>query len=136
MMLRSLIVQRKAGLHFLIDLKNKLLMPLKTNRLAKYFCTSILLLWTCSLLAQKTVTGRVTSSTDKQPLAGASVQVRGSKAATTSDANGNFQINVPSNKSVLQISVVGFERMEIPVADKTDLGEITLTATSTTLNDV
>jgi hypothetical protein len=50
-------------------------MPFKTNALA-CCCAVVLLFVSTSLLAQKTVTGRVTSNADKQPVAGATVQLR------------------------------------------------------------
>ncbi|MBS1596960.1 MAG: TonB-dependent receptor [Bacteroidetes bacterium] len=111
-------------------------MPLKTNRLARYVCFAIFFLWSCSLFAQKTVTGKVTNNADKQPIAGASVQVKGSKTVTTSDADGSFHIVVPTSNSTLQISVVGYNKLEIPVGERTDLGEIALIASPTNLNEV
>ncbi len=111
-------------------------MPLKTNRLARCCCLVILLIWNCSLLAQKTVTGKITNNTDKQPIAGASIQIKGTKTVTASNVDGTFHVSVPSDNSILEITVVGFQKMEVPVAGKSDLGEIALTSVTTTLNDV
>ena len=111
-------------------------MPLKTNTLARYVCLAIFLMWNCSLLAQRTVTGKVTNSTDKQPIAGATIQVKGTKTVTASEADGTFHITVSTNNSTLQISSVGYDKIEIPVGAKTDLGEIAVTASATNLNEV
>lgn len=65
------------------------------------------------------VTGRVTSASG-EPLAGVSVQVKGSRAGTVTDAAGNFALTVPDN-AVLVFSSVGYESQEVPVQGKTSL---------------
>ncbi len=111
-------------------------MPFKTNVLARYAPAVLLLLFSLNIFAQKTVTGKVTSGTDKQPLPGATIQVRGTKTATQSNVDGTFSIKVPKDNSILAISVVGFENMEIPLAGRSDVGEIFLVQSTSTLNDV
>jgi TonB-dependent starch-binding outer membrane protein SusC len=111
-------------------------MPFKTNVLARYSLAVLLLLFSLNSIAQKTVTGKVTSNTDRQALPGATVQVKGTKTATQTNVDGTFSIKVPKDNSVLVISVVGFERYEVPLAGKTDLGEVPLVQSSSTLNDV
>jgi hypothetical protein len=61
-----------------------------------------------------TITGRVTD--DKgQPLSGATVMVKGTNIATTTDANGFFRFsNVPAN-GALVFSYVGFNSKEIAI---------------------
>lgn len=111
-------------------------MPFKTNVLARYSLAVLLLLFSLNTIAQKTVTGKVTSNTDRQALPGATVQVKGTKTATQTNVDGTFSIKVPKDNSVLVISVVGFEKYEVPLAGKTDLGEVPLVQSSSTLNDV
>jgi TonB-linked SusC/RagA family outer membrane protein len=65
------------------------------------------------------VTGKVTSATG-EPLAGVSVQVKGTRTGTTTDANGNFSITVPDD-AVLVFSSVGYESTEVSVAGKTTI---------------
>ncbi|HEV7779945.1 MAG TPA: TonB-dependent receptor [Chitinophagaceae bacterium] len=65
------------------------------------------------------VTGKVTSATG-EPLAGVSVQVKGTRTGTTTDANGNFSITVPDD-AVLVFSSVGYESTEVTVAGKSTL---------------
>ncbi|MBL7721736.1 MAG: carboxypeptidase-like regulatory domain-containing protein, partial [Chitinophagaceae bacterium] len=65
------------------------------------------------------ITGKVTSATG-EPLAGVSVSVKGSRAGTTTDANGNFSITVPDD-AVLVFSSVGYESTEVSVKGKTSL---------------
>ncbi len=111
-------------------------MPFKTNVLARYALAVLLLSFSLNTIAQKTVTGRVTSNSDKQALPGATIQVKGTKTATQTGVDGSFSIKVPKDNSIISISVVGFERMEIGLAGKTDLGEIPLIQSTSTLNDV
>ncbi len=109
----------------------------KTNELAKCICISLLLLLLgYNALAQKTVTGKVINNSDKQPIADATVQVKGTSTATQTKSDGSFSITVPQDNSVLVVTVVGFERIEIPVLGKTSLGDIPLTSTSASLNEV
>ncbi len=66
-----------------------------------------------SLLAQKTVKGRILDDTGK-PVAGATVVVKGSKKGTQTDKDGNFTITVPaSGNSELVVSSIGFGTQEI-----------------------
>ncbi|HLX91672.1 MAG TPA: TonB-dependent receptor [Puia sp.] len=111
-------------------------MPFKTNVLARHVLAVLLLLFSFTTFAQKTVTGRITSNTDKQPLPGATIQVKGTKVATQTGVDGTFSIKVPKDNSVIAISVVGFERMEIGLSGKTDIGEIPMVQSTSTLNDV
>jgi TonB-linked SusC/RagA family outer membrane protein len=65
----------------------------------------------------QTVTGTV-SNTDGDKLSGVSVNVKGTKKGTTTDADGKFSINA-SAKSVLAISSVGYASQEIAVSGRT-----------------
>ena len=57
------------------------------------------------------VKGRVTNEKG-QPLAGATILIKGSKIGVRSDADGNFSINADPN-SVLVISYVGYDTKEV-----------------------
>ncbi|HVS98135.1 MAG TPA: TonB-dependent receptor [Puia sp.] len=111
-------------------------MSFKTNALARYLACSLLLFLSTGVLAQKTVTGRVISGTDKSPVPAATIQVRGAKTATQSDASGVFSIHVPSDNSVLVISGVGFDKLEIPVSGRTTLGDIEMKLSVSSLNEI
>ncbi len=63
------------------------------------------------------VSGVITSQTG-EPLAGVSITVKGGQGATTSSENGNFQLNVPAN-STLMLSFVGYTAREIKVGSET-----------------
>lgn len=105
--------------------------------IAKSWLTICLLLSAATILAQqKTVTGRVTSNADNQPVPGATVQVKGTGVLTQTNPNGSFSINVPNNNSVLVISVVGFNKTEITVSGRTSVGDIALTVGDHSLDEV
>jgi TonB-dependent starch-binding outer membrane protein SusC len=84
----------------------------------------------------KTVTGKVTDSRDGSAVANASVSVKGTSRGTTTDASGNFRINVDNNDAVLVITSVGFTRQEIPVGAQTDFAVSMAPSASSNLNEV
>ena len=72
----------------------------------------------CSFLAiaqEKTITGKVLDEQTKLPMEGVSVKVKNSQTATTTNAEGNYSIKVPSSESVLNFSYVGYSFYEAKV---------------------
>ena len=77
----------------------------------------MLFAFSATLYAQNgiTVTGSVTDNA-AEPLIGASVVVKGNTSlGTVTDFDGNFQLKVPSEQSVLVISYVGMSTKEIKI---------------------
>ncbi len=73
------------------------------------FCAVVLLLFFAgAAFAQTKISGNVTNAKDKQPLAFATVTVKGTNVATTTSATGDFTITVPAGRNILVISSVGF----------------------------
>ncbi|GAA3594182.1 TonB-dependent receptor [Flavivirga amylovorans] len=72
------------------------------------------------LLAQQqiTITGIVVDKTDKIPIAGANIIVKGTSRGTTSDFDGNYSLKV-STGDILVISYIGYTKMEKPVGTTT-----------------
>jgi len=95
-----------------------------------------MLVLSSSLFAQKTVTGKIINNADKQPLAGVTIQVKGTKVATQTNSDGSFSIAAPRDNSTLVISSVGFDRLEFPVAGRNSIGDVGLTAATTSLNEI
>ena len=56
--------------------------------------------------------GKITDA-DGNPLGGATVNLKGSKIATTSDQNGKFNLSSATSSGILEISFVGYETREI-----------------------
>ncbi|MBE7169568.1 MAG: SusC/RagA family TonB-linked outer membrane protein [Williamsia sp.] len=93
------------------------------------------LLFVLPALAQRTIAvrGRIVDEKN-QPVIGASVLVKGASTGTATNANGDYQINAPSN-GVLVVSSVGYPTREISVSNQA-LQNITLTATPPDLEQV
>lgn len=78
----------------------------------------LLLAVSISSIAQKRVEGKVTGP-DSKPVFGATVAVKGTNVVTTTSAEGLYSITLPANSSVLVISYVGNQTVELDVRDKT-----------------
>jgi TonB-linked SusC/RagA family outer membrane protein len=61
----------------------------------------------------KSISGKVISAEDGEPIIGAAVMVKGTSTGTITDVNGGFSVNVTSEKSILIISFVGMEAQEV-----------------------
>lgn len=62
------------------------------------------------------VSGKVTDAATGTPLSGASVNLKGTTTGTTTDANGDFTLQVPDKDAVLVISYVGYAESEVKVS--------------------
>lgn len=92
------------------------------------------LTFTISFAQNRKITGTVTD--DKQdPLVGATVAVKGTKVATTTDAVGKFTLSVPTNANTLVISYVGMQNREVEIGSS-DVINAALTPTAGSLSDV
>ncbi|MFL5788900.1 MAG: SusC/RagA family TonB-linked outer membrane protein [Flavisolibacter sp.] len=85
-------------------------------------------------MAQISINGKVIGNEDKQPISGASIQIKGTTKGAVSDNQGNFSISArPSD--VLIISYSGFQSQEIKVDRQTSL-QIVLSHSVNSLNEV
>jgi len=94
------------------------------------------------LFAQnRVITGKVLSGKDNSPISGASVVVKGSaNSGTTTGADGGFSLSVPSGRTTISVSSIGFALQDIIVEgdqssvsvvlaeDSKQLGEVVVTA--------
>lgn len=86
------------------------------------------------LAQEKTIKGKV--SDELGPIIGANVLVKGTTIGVITDLDGNFVITVPdAQKSVLQISYIGYATQEIPVNGK-DVIQVLLKEDSNMLGEV
>ena len=111
-------------------------MPSKFTWIVKRSIIALLLFVSISGYAQKTITGRILNKTGNQPISGASIRVKGSNTGTQTSDDGTFSLSIPKSNSVLQISVVGFENVEVPVNGRASLGTLSLNPTTSTLNEI
>lgn len=63
----------------------------------------------------KTVTGKVTSEEESEPIIGVNVVVKGTKIGTITNVKGDFSITMPTDKNTLVFSFVGYKTKEIQV---------------------
>ncbi|WDF69034.1 TonB-dependent receptor [Sphingobacterium oryzagri] len=66
------------------------------------------------VVKQQTVKGRVTDATSGQPIAGATVSVRGTTTATQTDESGAYSIEATQGQ-ILITTFVGYKSLELPV---------------------
>jgi len=99
-----------------------------------YSLLLVLCFLSSSVLAQITVSGRVTDAKDNSPLAGVSIHIKNSTAGTQSNGRGEFTLQVPSAGNVLVFSYTGFDSQE--VAAGTGPLNVQLTGRASELNEV
>ncbi len=73
------------------------------------------------VLAQRTISGTITSSDNGEPLIGANILVKGTTSGTITDLDGNFTLESISSSDVLVISYTGYQSQEVPVGERTTL---------------
>jgi TonB-linked SusC/RagA family outer membrane protein len=82
-----------------------------------------------------TVTGRVISADDRQPLPGVNVVVPGTTVGVATDIDGRYEITAPSETDSLQFSYVGFETQAIPILGRAEIN-VTLSPQNYTGDEV
>ena len=87
-----------------------------------------------SAFAQKSVTGKVTTS-DGSPAAFANVVVKGTTNGAITNELGEYTLNNVKGDAVLQISSIGFKSLETPVGGRSVI-DIVLEADAQLLEDV
>jgi TonB-linked SusC/RagA family outer membrane protein len=80
-----------------------------------------------------TVNGKIVNGLG-EPLSGVSIQVKGASTGTATNANGEFQITVSEN-ATLVISYVGYTTQEVPVEGRMSVA-LTLAPLENTMNEV
>lgn len=89
-----------------------------------------------SRLAAQTVhvTGTVVDQ-NKEPLIGATVQIKGTSQGSITDLDGKFRVTAPNAKSVIVISLIGFKTQEITIGNQTNFS-VTLQEDTQLLDEV
>ena len=98
------------------------------------FC-SVLCMFSATFAQTRQVTGKVTGA-DNQAVASATIKVKGSNAATTTNADGTFSLKAPAGSFVLQVSSLGFEAKEVTVGASQATANVSLSAQSNDLSEV
>ena len=105
-----------------------------TRRTKHFICLALLMTFSLSMFAQKSVSGKVTDDAG-QSLIGASVMVKGTTAGTTTDTDGAFKLNLPEGASILEISYLGYQTIEV-ATDGKDFFNILLKSDAAVLDQV
>lgn len=90
-------------------------------------------------IAQRTVSGKITSAEDGASIPGVNVVLKGTTTGTTSDLDGNYRLSVPEEGGTLVFSFIGLEAQETEIgarsvidigmaSDVTELTEVVVTA--------
>src|ERR1700704_6315502 len=70
---------------------------------------------------EKTLKGKVTDGDTKESLPGVSILVKGTNRGTTTDTNGDFQLAITNDDAFLVCSFIGYETLEVAIANQTTL---------------
>jgi len=100
-------------------------------------CTALVL--TMLLLAfasgkDRIITGKINDMAGR-PISGATISVKGTSVATSSNQSGEFAIDVPARKSILRITALGYAAKEVRVG-KDSVLTIALDASTNKLEEV
>src|SRR5690625_6689380 len=93
-----------------------------------------LVVFTISAYAQIDISGIVTD-TDGEALIGVNIQIRGSTTGTTTDFEGNFQLDNVAEDATIILSYVGYETKTVPVEGQTQMN-IVLTSNVEMLDEI
>ena len=100
----------------------------------KLFFAIFFLLFSSLIFAQtKKIEGKVIDATNKTPLNGVSIAIKNSSIGTSTNGDGNFSLDVPSN-SIILVTFVGYQSIELNASQK-DFN-IQLTPAMQQLNEV
>jgi TonB-linked SusC/RagA family outer membrane protein len=119
----------------LIEKKMKKNLPFKTSLFFRLACAFLMIMINAQVFAQvsKTgdqsqaelqkikITGRVIDNAGA-PVPGVTIVIKGTNNGSMSDVNGNYSLNIQSGtKSILVFKLLGFEPVEVPVLNQTEI---------------
>ena len=88
-----------------------------------------------SFAQERTLTGKVTSSQDKQSIPGITVMVKGTTIATSTDIDGNFKISVPASSKTIMFTGIGMKNKEVELGTS-DVMDVVMDPDLIKLNEV
>ena len=72
---------------------------------------------------EKKITGKV-SNQSGEPIAGATVLIKGTAVGALTDVDGNYSIPVPGNATTLIFSFIGMETQEVPISSQNSINVV------------
>jgi len=89
-----------------------------------------------TMVAQtRTITGKITASSDGTGIPGVNIQVKGTQKGTSSNASGTYSLDVSGASPVLSFTSIGFDAQEIKVGNR-NVVDVVLTSSTQELNEV
>lgn len=101
----------------------------------KSFLPILFLLFAFITAAQIPITGVIADAANGEPLIGATVAVKGAARGATTDIDGRFRLDAPSEDAMLTVSYVGYLSQEIPIGKQREFN-ITLQENHSALDEV
>ena len=81
----------------------------------KYLTMLLVIVWSGFLLAQQTITGKVTDAKTGEPLIGATVATKDLSVGVTTNIDGAYSIKVPTSTTLLRVSYTGYDPQDITI---------------------
>ena len=98
--------------------------------------TFVFALGISTMVAQtRTITGKITASSDGTGIPGVNIQVKGTQKGTSSNASGTYSLEVSGASPVLSFSSIGFDAQEIKVGNR-NVVDVVMTSSTQELNEV
>lgn len=88
-----------------------------------------------ALQQNKVVKGKILDSDTNQGIPGATIVLKGTTIGTSTDADGQYSLEVPSSGSIIVVSSIGFATQEVAIGTQATV-DITLLPDITTLGEV
>ena len=99
------------------------------------FLLVLLLLTAMQVLAQRTITGKVTSADDGNGIPGVTVLVMGTTTGVLTDIDGKYSISVPKIATALQYTFIGMTKQEITLT-ASDVVDVVMQSEATNIEGV
>ncbi len=98
--------------------------------------TIVFALGISTMVAQtRTITGKITASSDGTGIPGVNIQVKGTQKGTSSNASGTYSLEVSGASPVLSFTSIGFDAQEIKVGNR-NVVDVVMTSSTQELNEV
>jgi len=99
------------------------------------FLALLLCLCVSTVLAQRVITGKVTSTADSTGLPGVTITMQGAPGGTVTDGNGRFSLQVPAGVRALSFSYLGYRPQTFTIGQQSNI-TVALEAASKGLSEV
>lgn len=86
--------------------------------------------------SQRNVRGQVVDAKTEETIIGANIRVVGSDRGAVTDIDGRFSLPVSGTNTVLLITYIGYDDLQIQVGNRTNLGQVQLNPSSQALDEV